>query len=155
MADDGRHTPLGDTDKVNAYLMLYERQMAHYEKTQGVEWKVSVGVWTLLAAAIGWAAQHARTPANALTDMRIANLAVLLPIIHTLWLLRIHASEAVDRRLWSRYRTAARTILLRPEAVPGDERERGRSVWSEVAWLALEGGVTALMTVVLRSFLFP
>jgi len=155
MADDGRSTPLSDADKLNAYLKLYERQMIHYERTQDIEWRISIGVWTLLAVAIGWAAQHASTPANAMTDSRIADVAFLVPFIHALWLWRVHASEGFDKRLWSRYRLAARTILLRPEAVPEDEKERARGFWDEVAWLGLEVGVTVLMTVVLRSFLFP
>ncbi len=140
--------------KVDSHLKLYERQMAHYENTQGIEWKISIGVWTLLAAAIYWAAQNAAAPKPFAVESCLVVVVFLFPLLHAVWLWRIHESEEFDKRLWSRYRTAARAILLSPDHVPEDEKESKRDVWDKLAWIVMESGVTLLMAFALRSFLW-
>ena len=139
-----------DKDNVDAHVRLYERQMAHYENTQSIEWKVTFGIWTLLAAAIYWAAQNAFRLG---LDSRLRILLLAFPVLHAVWLCRIHESEEFDKRLWARYRTAARAILLSPTEVPKDERESTRNYLDEWTWILMEAGVTLMMALALRLML--
>jgi hypothetical protein len=144
----------------DSYLRLYERQMAHYEKTQDVEWKGSFGVWALLAAAIYWAAQNAAKLPPAHVDRCLVSGGYVVAALHAVWLWLVHDSEAFDKRLWSRYRRAAREMLS-TTGVRRDEIEpeiRGFWKWlvwflRRLAWIALEAGVTLVMASVLASFL--
>ena len=138
-------------DQLAAYLKLYERQMAHYEATQGVEWKGSFGVWTLLAAAVYLASQNLTAENPVIIDRGLAMVFLLPVAIHGSWLLRMHWSGEFDKKLWSRYRRAAREILLAAnqanaaaQVLPSDEEEyRGLGFWRRAWWLALQVGVTA------------
>lgn len=151
---------MDDAAKVDACLRMYERQMTHYEKTQDVEWKGSFGVWALLAAAIYWAAQNAAKGSPLHVDRYLVNAGYLVAAVQALWLLLIHNSEAFDKRLWSRYRRAAREILS-ARGARRDEIERPEGgLWRRLAWIvgrlpwiALEAGVTFVMASVLASLL--
>jgi hypothetical protein len=142
-------------DKVEAYVRLYERQMTHYEKTQDVEWKINIGIWTLLGAAIFWAAQNkAASKPIPVEHCLIVAVAITLVIVHALWLRRVHASEEFDKRLWSRYRREARMVLLEASPLPSDEEHSERDELDKWTWIALEAGITIAMASVLLWFLW-
>jgi len=147
MSDDKERVALHPKDRVEAYLKLYERQMAHYENTQGIEWKVNIGVWTLLAAATVWASDNTATT----TTIPAWGwwVAVLLVVAgHWLWLWLMHRSEEEDKKFWCQCRTEAWKILG-AASLPAWE---GRPWWKEALWLISEVGVTAAMAIVLLSF---
>lgn len=76
-------------DKLDAYLKLYERQMAHYENTQNVEWRGSFGIWTLLAAAVYWASQNLTAARPVVIDSWLVLALFLVPVtLHGSWLLK-------------------------------------------------------------------
>jgi hypothetical protein len=141
-------------EKVQAYLRLYERQMSHYESTQGVEWKVTIGLWTLLSVAVYWALTRDITKIPPVSSEEWFRWAVFaLPAVHAYWLWRVHQSVRFDKQLWTRYRQEARSILLSPRAVPGDESEwkgNRRDGWT---WRGMEAGVTLLLAAALHSLL--
>lgn len=136
--------------KLDTYVKLYERQMTHYENTQGVEWKVTIAMWTLLAAAISWTAQYPGVLRGFLGPYRLA--VFVFPVFHALWLFRVHDSEQFDKRLWVRYRTAAR-VMLSLDAFPDDETVSERRTWDEVGWIAMEAGTTLVLAFALNAFL--
>ena len=135
---------MDDETRVGAYLRLYERQMSHYEATQGVEWKVSFGVWALLALAIRWAAEH-----SALLPVTWAGAAYMVPIAHSLWLMLIHRSQETDKGLWARYRAKAEEVLH----VAIAKGHPARSVPKEVLWLAAEAGISLALALILATYL--
>jgi len=127
--------------KVDTYVKLYERQMAHYENTQGIEWKVNIGVWTLLVAAIAWASTN--TVKISARGWGIS--LVLVVVAHALWLGLMHSSEEEDKRFWCLYRAAAEDALgvtVVPKHVP-------RPWWKSALWLLSEVIVTAGMALLL------
>jgi hypothetical protein len=137
--------PLDEKDKVDAYLRLYDRQMTHYESTQGIEWKISVSIWALLATAIVLAAQRTAPPIGP----ALAPAVFLLPLIHAAWLLLIQGSERHDKKLWMRYRAAALSLVLSPAPLPSNEAERDTSPFRKIVWFVLEAGVTCVMAAIL------
>jgi hypothetical protein len=139
-------------DVVDGYIKLYERQMAHYEKSQEIEWRGSFGIWTLLGAAIYWAT----TTTTVLPLGRWGSVILLLaPLLHGLWLYKMHQSEEFDKRLWARYRKAAREILLKETSaanasLPADEGEYvGLTFRQRMWWIVLELAITFALTTVL------
>ncbi len=144
-----RRMALKNEDKLKAYVDLYKQQMLHYEKSQDVEWKGSFGVWTLLVGGVFLAWQNFGSENPALFNPWIALVIAGLPVlIHFFWLFKRHKFEEFDKKLWSRYRAEARTILLTSEAdgdakLPDDELEyQGLSFLDRLKWLVLEVGVT-------------
>lgn len=132
-------------ERVDAYLSLYQQQMARHDKLQQVEWKGTFGAWTLMAAAAYFVLQH---------ELHIgwwATTGLVIAGIHSLWLLGIHRSEEFDKALWTRYRAEVLRLLeghAAPETVP---EERHYAPWSRArvfSWLALESGVTWCLALV-------
>lgn len=125
-------------ERVDAYLTLYQQQMARYDKLQNVEWKGTFGAWTLMAAAAYLVLQR---------ELQLGSWAaagLVVAGIHSLWLLGIYNSEEFDKALWTRYRAAVLGILEGDveETVPGERIYAARSRAKELRWLALESGVT-------------
>jgi hypothetical protein len=136
-----------EKDKVEANLRLYDRQMTHYESTQGIEWKVNVGVWTLFAAAIAWAAANhdAASRIPACGWLIALALAVLM---HGRWLWLVHDSQEKDKELWCHYRGHAEKAIPQEIKCHYTKRTRGREAW----WLVSEVGFTFAMAAVLWLF---
>jgi hypothetical protein len=133
-------------ETADRYLRLYERQMAHYERTQEIEWKGSFGVWTLLAAGIAFAVRYPTAVPH--DTWRSVLIAVVL--VHAVWLSLIHQSEETDKELWARYRDRAEELLGHPISPSRSEWWRvltsGLSwLLRRLLWLALEAGLTAGM----------
>ena len=140
--------------KAEAYLRLYERQMTHFEKSQELEWKIGFGIWTLLAAASFWAVQNRSATKPIVLDHWLLLLVFALAPIHAFWLWRVYESKAFDKKLWTRYRFEARSLLLAPASVPKDEWESERDLRSAVVWLVLEAGITIVLAIVLVRILW-
>jgi hypothetical protein len=141
--EDNRRDTLAPKDRVDGYLKLYAQQMAHYESTQSIEWKVSIVIWTLLALGVAWATRdinYARLVA-ASTWTWLLSLAV---VAHATWLWLIHASEEKDKELWCMYRASAEKLLGIKETGNGE-----RSWHRTALWILLEAGVTAGIAAVL------
>ena len=126
-------------DAVEAYVRLFERQMAHYENTQGIEWKVSIGIWTLLALAIKWASEISRGVPGWW-------LVFLVPLAHG-----VHWSEESDKTLWGQHRAAALAALGDTKATASPTRRW----WKELLWLLPVIAVTFVMAWILGSQLQP
>lgn len=130
--------------KVEAYVKLFDRQMTHHENTQGIEWKVNIGVWTLLAAAVVWASKNL-VAARAIPCWGWTTALLLAVAAHALWLGLVHASEEADKKGWLGYRADAETVLRGREVRP----DSGRGKIKATAWLISEAGVTVAMALVL------
>ena len=130
---------LDNKTKIDACLAIYKQQMEHYHSTQQVEWRVTIGTWALGAGAVALTFQQNVQ----LRPGYWLGLILLLPLAHMGWLLLIHASEEQDKMLWVQYRNeAARLIHVDYKAYTG------RSILSQVGWLAAEAGPTlALATI--------
>jgi hypothetical protein len=127
---------------VAAYLELYKQQMERFHQTREVEWKANISLWTLLAGAVYLAKDHSLGIARC-----VAYFAVLLIVaLHGWWLFKVHASEHVDKILWTRYRSDA-LLLLRGRLLK-HEGEVAERKWAP-SWLALEIGMTAILALVL------
>ena len=88
---------MNDEKKLDAALALYKQQMEHYHKTQDVEWKGTFGAWTLGVAML-WATFQ---PTFRMGSSRWVLLVLAIPILHCLWLLKIHNSEEEDKVFWT------------------------------------------------------
>jgi hypothetical protein len=135
-------------DALDAYLRMYDRQMTHYEKTQGVEWKGNFGVWALLAGAI---VSVANSPFVIYFETRLtaAGLTVVLAIAHLTWLALVHGSEQWDKVLWGRYRFEVERRLGTSHADEKVSRIRN------VVWLLCEWSITAVLAAALCWELLP
>ena len=87
------------------------------------------------------------TISHGLTELGL----IVVVAVHWGWLLAIHHSENCDKKLWVQYRGKA--LLL---ADPEDHslRDGGRPWYKELVWLGLEGGMTAILSLILFSMLF-
>jgi hypothetical protein len=149
MAGSEAQPKLSDKDKVDAYLTLYARQMDHFEKTQSIEWQVTIGVWTLIAAAIAWAHSLTNAELGSGTHAVLRIVLLVIPLFHLVWLILLRGSKSFDKRLWTRYRAAARALLLAPDTVPTDETRSEPRIWVTVTWLVLEFSVTLMLVFIL------
>jgi hypothetical protein len=123
--------------------------MERFRQTQAVEWKCNFGVWTLLAGAIYFVAQH---PINIRSCIALVILSVFV-ILHGCWLYKIHQSEQFDKVLWVRYRKEALRLLHGDSGVYEDETKSKRSFRDEATWLLMEVGITLLLCALLLSVL--
>jgi len=71
---------------------------------------------------------------------------LLIPVLHCIWLLKIHNSEEEDKVLWTKYRNEACALAgLQKEP---DYRKRKVSSASGLTWLVTEAGITFLLALV-------
>ena len=142
--------PLDDKGRIDAYLTMYKAQMEHCRTTMDIEWRVTFAAWTLLAGiAYGAAKEGVHLPPA------IAWAVLLVAPAHLVWLVMIHRSEDFDKKLWSEYR--AKVLALLGEST----RDATAAVWTvrglarHAAWLSVEVGMTALLTVIAWRLLLP
>jgi hypothetical protein len=135
---------------LDAYLRMYDRQMSHYERTQGVEWKGNFGVWALLAGGIALAVRAHTGGCGLHLGLMALLLVGLVVLAHGLWLCLIHESERADKQLWCDYRRRVVALLTgagghESELAPPSEPKR---TW-RAAWFLSEVIVTLALGVAL------
>ncbi len=117
-------------------LRLTELYVAQRDRTKDTQWKVNIGLWTLLTAAIyvGLVTEHPeRAPRDQLW------LMYLLPAIHGLWAVQVSRSLEGDRALIHEWRAQ----------VEGKELKREAPVLRHyrcAIWLFIQVGVTLVLT---------
>jgi len=120
-------------------LKLIEIYVTQRDKTKETQWKVNIGLWTLLTAAFYACLSTdypGRLPRNA------GFLLFFLPVLHGLWAWQISGSLEGDRKLIHKWRAQ----LLQPGnelggiPQPNDERKR------TLTWLVIQVGVTLVLT---------
>ena len=139
----GDVTELKISEKVDAYLALYENQMENYRSKVNLEWRVSFGAWTLLVALIYVASSQ---------SLRIGNSAYFVfsvPVLHILWLYFIQRTQDYDKTLWVAYRQRILQALDGSDTtIPGSEPWEGKPVAKYLQWFLLEAGVTVILSFV-------
>ena len=134
-----------DEKRVQQFLTLYKQQMQRCRDTQGVEWKANFGVWTLLAGAIYFAAQHSIH----VTHFAAGSMCIGTFVIHAWWLVKIHYSEEADKELWVRYRREALSLLLGGQTHRlRHENYSPRTWWKETQWLIVETWPTPVLAAI-------
>jgi hypothetical protein len=100
--------PMSDKERAQGFIDLYKQQMQQRHTTQGIEWRVNIGYWTLLAGANYFAAQH-RVALPSLWIVR--STCILTVVMHLFWLIKIQHSENYDKILWIEYRKKALHLM--------------------------------------------
>jgi hypothetical protein len=137
---------MSEEQQAQAFIAWFKQQMERFNQTQQVEWKGNFGVWSLLAGAIYLAKDKSITIAANFPCLAVIILAVVF-LCHLVWLLKIHDSQRVDKRLWVRYRGEALTLLRGGAALRKDETESERTFLQEATWLTTEAGITLVLCV--------
>ena len=116
MADDGKNqkTAMTTEERAGHYISLASAYHEAYDARRSLEWKIHVGLWTLLAA-LGYAM---------LTFKLVIPFAELIPlaaafvVLHALWMLKMHQGQMRDLRFAVDCRDKAKAILDRAEEGP-------------------------------------
>jgi len=102
-------------DRVEAYLRLAELSEKLFDGRRQYEWKVTLGFWALLAAAINL---HPKTPLPPLLYVAVS-LA-----FGFVWLRGVFVAHENDKRMMYFYRDAAQALLRDPTSEVGKPKDR-------------------------------
>jgi len=118
-------------------LQLTQLYMEQRDRTKDTQWKVNIGLWTLLTAAIyvGLDTNHPeRVPNDSVLWILFA-----LPVLHGVWVRQVSHSIEGDRALIHEWRAR---IEEKPR-LQEPARATANRCWT---WLLIQVGVTLILT---------
>ena len=102
-------------DRVEAYLQLTELSRRLFDGRRQYEWKVTLGFWALLAAAIKL---HPKPPLPGL-------LYLAVPLLFGfVWIRGVYVANENDKKMMDFYRDAAQALLSDPSYAVGKPEDK-------------------------------
>ena len=132
-----------DADRAKLALECMKQSWDNFERRRNYEWKLSLGVWTAIAAFAGLAFEHDRTDACA-HPLWVLGVCVLIAVVHFSSLFYIMRANNTDKNIAIEYRRYVTSAIAPNLNVPNEPIPKHNGLWSPI----LQTLITILLLVV-------